>query len=192
MIRTFAYVHPIVAALALVTACQASCPSPAARVMPSALCRTSRLRITVTHAGAVTGDLGGYVRFTNRGPGTCRLSGWPTVTAAGAGAGRAVARQALHGMMFGAWQYRRSLPVVVLRPGVSGYAVVENGDNPVYGTTPCPHYRWLDIVPPGNVHGTRVSAWLADDDAYLPACTAFNGRPEIEVSVIVPGSDVAH
>ena len=33
---------------------------------------------------------------------------------------------------------------------------------------------------------------LFRDDAYLPACTAFNGRPEIEISVIVPGSEVAH
>ena len=146
----------------------------------------------MTHAGAVTGELGGYVRFTNRGPGTCRLSGWPTVTAVGPGTGRAVARRAVHGMMFGAWQYTSSLPAVVLRPGASGYVVVENGDNPVYGTAPCAHYRWLDIVPPGNARGTRVSAWLAVDDAYLPACTAFNGKPEIEVSAIVPRSDVAH
>ncbi len=37
-------------------------------------CRTSQLEIAMTHTGAVAGEVGGYIRFTNGGP--AGRSGW--------------------------------------------------------------------------------------------------------------------
>jgi hypothetical protein len=150
------------------------------------------LAITLTHTGAVMGELGGYLRFTNRGPGPCRLSGWPTVIAVNTALRGAPARRAVHGMALAGWQRPRSLPVLELPPGASGYAVVAAADIPGRGVKPCPHYRWLDIAPPGDARRVTVSAWLPNDAASLPACLAFNGKPDVQVSAVVPISALPH
>ena len=144
----------------------------------------------MTHTGAVTGEVGGYIRFTNRGTAPCRLSGWPKVIAVNAAGKPTTVRRALHGTMIGAWQYVPPLPVLRLRPGASAYAVVAAGDNPVYGSSPCPSYRLLRITPPRNSQQVTLSAWLPNDVTYLPACTGFNGSREIEVSAVVRLSDL--
>jgi hypothetical protein len=95
-------------------------------------------------------------------------------------------------MMLGGWLGPRSLPVLELPPGTSGYAVVAAGDVPGRGVRPCAHYRWLDIAPPGDARHVTVSAWLPDDDAYLPACLAFNRKPDLQVSAVVPRSALPH
>jgi Binding-protein-dependent transport system inner membrane component len=101
---------------------------------------------------------------------------------------QAPARRAVHGMMLGGWQRPRSLPVLELRPRASGYAVVAASDIPDRGVKPCSHHRWLEIAPPGDARRVTVSAWLPNDDAYLPACMAVNRKPGVQVSAVVPRS----
>src|SRR5690349_25114146 len=44
-------------------------------------CVTSRLKISLTNTGALAGQAGGYLKFTNDSGTPCRMSGWPAVTA---------------------------------------------------------------------------------------------------------------
>jgi hypothetical protein len=156
-------------------------------------CRTSELRITLAHTGAVTGVEGGYVRLRNRVDADCTISGWPTAIAVEADGRTIKARHALHGTMLGGWSYELPPPVLTLKPGTSAYAVIENGDNPVQNPTkPCPKARWLRVGPPGDPRRATLSAWLRNDLAYLPLCTAYNGSPELEVSTVVPLSVLPH
>lgn len=159
--------------------------APASPAPAMAVCRTAQLAIAMTHTGAVTGELGGYLTFTNRGPSPCRLSGWPAVAGVLPSHTPVPARRASQGMMLGGYRASRPLPVLRLRPGMSAYAVVANGDVPVHGTRPCPHYRWLRVTPPGNSRSVTMSAWLASDATYLPACRSWDGAPELMVSPVL-------
>ncbi len=159
-------------------------------------CRTSQLRIALTHTGAVTGVEGGYLRFMNRVNADCAISGWPMAVAVEANGRTIKARHAVHGMMLGGWSYKLPLPVITLKPGASAYAVIENGDNPVQNqqdpTKPCPKARWLRVAPPRDARLVALSAWLRNDLTYLPLCIAYNGSPELEVSAVVPLSVLPH
>ena len=107
------------------------------RARPEPVCTTSQLAITLTRKGvAVMGEVGGYLRFTNRGPAACQIGGWPGVTAVTA-AGRTIAAvRAWHGMMLGGWQYTPPLPVLRLAPGAAAYAVLAAGDHSARTTRP--------------------------------------------------------
>jgi hypothetical protein len=154
-------------------------------------CRASALKLTLVHTGAVTGEEGGYIQFTNQGRTSCRIDGWPTVVAqTKAGKATSVSR-ALHGIQFGGWQYAPPQPVLLM-PGASGYAVVAAGDVSAGPTTHCPTYRWLRVRPPGTSRYVMLSAWLPGAVTFMPACTSVTGSSEIEVSVVVPLSDLVH
>ena len=152
---------------------------------------TSQLTITLTRKGAaVMGEVGGYLRFTNRGP-ACQIGGWPGVTAVTA-AGRTIAAvRAWHGMMLGGWQYAPPLPVLRLAPGAAAYAVLAAGDHSARTTRPCPVVRWLRVTPPAGSGHVTLSARL-HGRVYLPACTSFRGTTEIQFSAVVPLVDLPH
>jgi hypothetical protein len=154
-------------------------------------CKVSELKITLVHTGAVTGRLGGYIKFTNQGHTVCRLDGWPKVIAQTSSGKSTEASRALHGTMLGGWQYEPPHPVL-LTPAASAYAVIEAGDLSSNGTTPCPTYRWLRVRPPAGAEYVKLSAWLPGDATFLPACTSATGSAEIQVSAVVPLSDLAH
>jgi hypothetical protein len=83
--------------------------------------------------------------------------------------------------MLGGWSYSKPVPVLILQPEQSAYAVVEGTDNPVGAATKCPApFTKLKVVPPGNSAGAVISAWLPYADAYLPTCSGG------EVSVLLP------
>ena len=42
-------------------------------------CVTSRLKISLTNTGALAGQAGGYLKFTNDSGTPCRMSGWPVI-----------------------------------------------------------------------------------------------------------------
>ena len=139
--------------------------------------------------GAVTGEVGGYLRFANAGRVACQLHGWPTVTAVTA-TGRTIrAVRALHGTMFGGWQYTLP-PRVRLTPGGAAYAVLAAGDRPVGTSGSCPVVRWLRVAPPASPGHVMLSARLYGR-VYLPACTSVSGSTEIELSAVVPLRDLA-
>jgi hypothetical protein len=154
-------------------------------------CTIPQLKITLTRRGAaVTGQVGGYLRFVNAGRAACQLHGWPKVTAITTSGQTIMAVRALHGTMLGAWQYTSPLPTVRLAPGAAAYAVLAAGDHSADGSTRCPSVRLLRVTSPGSSRHVALTAQLYDH-VYLPACTSASGSTEIEFSAVVPRSDLA-
>lgn len=174
----------------------ASAPAPSAPASSGtaglAACAASRLAITLTHTGALGGQAGGYLAFTNKGAGSCQITGWPSVTGvtkSGASGAFAHARST----MFGAWRYSSPAPVITLAPGASAYAVVAADDNPAGSAPNCPApYAELRVSAPGSTETTTLSAWLPGADTYLPTCASAAGKTTGETSYIVPLSSLPH
>jgi hypothetical protein len=155
-------------------------------------CSMSRLKITLTYTGALGGQAGGYLRFTNDGHGTCVLTGWPVVAGVTAN-GKATTFRHAHSTMYGAWQYSSPLPVLTLRPGSSGYAVVVADDLPVGSRTTCPSPDVrLRVGPPGSKNGVLISAWLPGARTYLPTCATISGADSGETSAITTLAALPH
>jgi hypothetical protein len=168
-------------------------PSPADSPAPGlAACATTQLKIGITHTGALGGQAGGYLRFTNDGTAACRMHGWPAVVALTA-AGHATTLRHAQSTMYGAWRAPASLPVVKLKPGESAYAVVAASDHPAgsAGNCPAPYVR-LRVSPPGSSGSVAVSAWLPGAGSYLPSCPSIDGSPTGEVSAITSLSSLPH
>jgi len=188
-----------VAACALVTAaCGVTSSDPASTgstptTSPAGAdaCTTTQLRVSLTHTGALGGQAGGYLRFTNDGTTTCQIEGWPAVVALTA-SGRAATLKHAQSTMYGAWHVPAPLPVVKLQPGDSAYAVVAADDQPA-GAASCPApYVRLRVSPPGRASSVVISAWLPGAGTDLPACAAVNGSPTGEISAITPLSGLPH
>lgn len=189
----------------VVTACGSQNPpsaaslatsSPAGTTMsprsPSTACVTSELKISLTNTGALAGQAGGYLRFTNDSGTSCRMSGWPTVIGLTA-TGRAMRLQHLRSSMFGAWHYTAPPPAVTLQPGDSAYAIVAADDKPAGGNTRCPApYVRLRVSPPGDPGDVTISAWLPGAASYLPTCTSVDGAPTAGTSTITTLSSLPH
>jgi len=137
------------------------------------------------------GEVGGYLRFANNGPGACQIGGWPAVTAVTAAGKTITAARAWHGTMLGAWRYVPPLPVLRLAPGAAAYAVLAAGDHSARTTRTCPAVRWLRVTPPAGSGHVTLSARLFDH-VCLPACTSYRGTTEIQFSAVVPLSDLPH
>jgi hypothetical protein len=155
-------------------------------------CLTSQLKIALTNTGALGGQAGGYLRFTNDSHATCRMTGWPVVTGLTA-SGKATTLRHARSTMFGAWQAPPTLPVLTLSPGESGYAVVAADDLPVGRQTSCPapDVR-LRVAAPGGKSTVLVSAYLPGAGTYLPTCTSISGSPTGETSAITSLSKLPH
>ena len=163
-------------------------PSPAT----NQACVTSQLNVSLSNTGALAGQAGGYLRFTNHSRTPCRMSGWPVVTGLTA-AGTATPLKHAHSTMFGAWQYTAPPPVVTLRPGDSAYAVVVADNQPAGNSTHCPApYVRLRVSPPGDAGTVTVSAWLPGAGSYLPSCTSADGSPTAATSTITTLASLPH
>jgi Protein of unknown function (DUF4232) len=149
------------------------------------------LEVTLMHSqGAVTGEVGGYLRFANIGHAACKIGGWPKVMAITDSGQRIRALRAIHGTMLGGLQYAVP-PLIRLAPGAAAYAVLAAGDQPASGPGRCPTVRLLQVFPPTNSRHFTMSARLYGH-VYLPACTSASGITEIEVSAIVRLAALAH
>jgi hypothetical protein len=168
------------AASAAGTATVPGSPSPASITA----CATSQLKISIIDTGALAGQAGGYLKFTNDSRTLCRMSGWPVVTGLTA-TGKATAMRRLQSTMFGAWHYTAPPPVVTLRPGDSAYAVAAADDHTAGSSTRCPApYVRLRVSPPDDSANVTISAWLPGARSYLPACASANGSPTAGTSAI--------
>ena len=172
--------------------------TPSAPTTPSApagglaACATAQLKVALTNTGALGGQAGGYLRFTNDGAAACQMNGWPAVVAVTA-AGQAATLRRAQSTMYGAWQAPSPLPVVKLQPGGSAYAVVAAADQPAGSAAGCPApYVRLRVSPPGTSAAAVVSAWLPGARSYLPSCAAIDGSTTGEVSAITPLSALPH
>jgi len=155
-------------------------------------CATSELKISLTNTGALAGQAGGYLKFTNDSGTPCRMSGWPAVIGLTA-TGQATRLRRMQSSMFGAWHYTAPPPVVTLRPGGSAYAIVAADDKPAGDNTHCPApYVRLRVSPPGNSGGVTISAWLPGAVSFLPACTSAAGSPTAGTSTITTLSSLPH
>jgi hypothetical protein len=164
--------------------------SPAAASIDA--CVTSQLKVSISRTGAIAGQAGGYLRFTNAGRIPCHMAGWPVVTGLTA-AGTATPLRHAQSTMFGAWQYTAPPPVVTLRPGDSAYAVVAADDQPAGHNAHCPApYVRLRVSPPGNSGDVIIAAWLPGAGSYLPACKSFDGSPTAKTSTITTLAQLAH
>lgn len=194
--RTAAMSALAAAACGLVmTACGSqSLPDAASSTSPASVdaCVTAQLKISIIDTGALAGQAGGYLRFTNDSRTPCRMSDWPAVTGLTA-AGKATRLRNLQSTMFGAWHYTAPPPVVTLRPGDSAYAVVAADDHPAGANTHCPApYVLLRVSPPGDSASVTVSARLPGAGSYLPSCTSASGSPTAGTSVITTLSSLPH
>ena len=155
-------------------------------------CATSQLKVSLSNTGALAGQAGGYLKFTNQSQTSCRMSGWPVVVALTA-AGTATPLRHAQSTMFGAWHYTAPPPVVTLKPGDSAYAVVEADNQPVGNNADCPApYVRLRVSAPGDSGNVTVSAWLPGAGSYLPACTSASGSPTAQTSTITPLASLPH
>ena len=174
------------------TACGGQHAPGAASSASIGACVTSQLKISITDTGALAGQAGGYLKFTNDSRTVCRMSGWPVVLALTA-TGSATRLRHVQSTMFGAWHYTAPPPVVTLQPGDSAYAVVAADDNAAGGNTHCPApYVRLRVSPPGDSENVTISAWLPGAVSYLPACTSADGSPTAGTSTITTLSSLPH
>lgn len=167
------------------TGTASTAPSAAA-----ATCGASQLRVTLTNTGALGGQAGGYLQFTNDGAAPCQLTGFPVVSGVTAG-GQVTSLKDAQSTMFGAWVEPSALPVLTLAPSQSGYAVVAADDHPAGSASCGSPYTQLRVTPPGSSGSVVVSGWLPGADSYLPACPAANGSSTAEVSAVTPLSGLA-
>jgi hypothetical protein len=170
--------------------------SPNTTVSPgspsAAACVTSELKISLTNTGALAGQAGGYLKFTNDSGTQCRMSGWPVVIGLTA-AGQATRLGRLRSSMFGAWHYTSPPPVITLQPGNSAYAIVAADDKPAGNSSRCPApYARLRVSPPGDSGNVTISAWLPGAVSYLPACASADGSPTAGTSTITTLSSLPH
>jgi hypothetical protein len=155
-------------------------------------CVTSQLKISLTNTGALAGQAGGYLKFTNNSGTPCRMTGWPAVTGLTA-SGQATRLRHLQLSMFGAWHYSAPTPVVALQPGDSAYAIVAADDKPAGNSNRCPApYAHLRVSPPGDSGHVTISAWLPGAGSYLPSCTSANGSPTAGTSTMTTLSSLPH
>ncbi len=176
----------------VITACGSQSSPEAASSASIGACVTAQLKISIIDTGALAGQAGGYLKFTNDSNSVCRMTGWPVVMALTA-TGSATRLRHVQSTMFGAWHYTSPPPVVTLRPGDSAYAVVAADDNPAGGNTRCPApYVRLRVSPPGDSGNVTISAWLPGAASYLPACTSADGSPTAGTSTITTLSSLPH
>jgi Protein of unknown function (DUF4232) len=169
----------------------AATPSPISAPAASD-CATSQLKISLIDTGALAGQAGGYLKFTNDSGATCRMSGWPSVTGLTA-TGQATPLRRMQSSMFGAWHYTAPPVVLMLEPGDSGYAVIAADDKPAGDNARCPApYEHLRVSPPGDSGSVTISAWLPGATTYLPACTSADGSPTAGTSTITTLSNLSH
>jgi len=155
-------------------------------------CVTAELKISIIDTGALAGQAGGYLKFTNDSRTLCHMSSWPVVTGLTA-TGRATRLRSLQSTMFGAWHYTAPPPVVALRPGDSAYAIVAADDHPAGASTHCPApYVRLRVSPPGDSGSVTISARLPGAESYLPSCTSASGSPTAGTSAITTLSSLPH
>jgi hypothetical protein len=155
-------------------------------------CVTSQLEISLTDTGALAGQAGGYLKFTNNSSTACRVRGWPAVIGLTAD-GRAIPLRRVQSTMFGAWHYSAPPPVVTLQPRDSAYAIVVADDKPAGAATRCPApYVRLQVTPPGDSQHVTISAWLPGAVSYLPACTSADGSPTAGTSTITTLASLPH
>ena len=176
----------------VLTACGSQNPPEAASSASTGSCVTAQLKTSITDTGALAGQAGGYLKFTNDSNSVCRMTGWPVVMALTA-TGSATRLRHVQSTMFGAWHYTSPPPVLTLRPGDSAYAVVAADDQPANVNTRCPApYVRLRVSPPGDSANVTISAWLPGAASYLPACTSADGSPTAGTSTITTLSSLPH
>jgi hypothetical protein len=149
-------------------------------------CRAGQLAISFVRRGAVMGQEGGLLRFTNVSGTSCRISGYPHVVAITKNGRDVHASRSLQSMLFATyWLHLRPVPKLTLPHGRSGYAVLGGADNPAAAGREnpkwqCPTARSLLVSPPGSRHRVTLSGFLwrsGSNQIYLPLC---DGRPWVE------------
>ena len=156
-------------------------PSPPSSAVARARCNTSQLGIDLAAPGFGAGNVGAWIRFTNKSTVPCQLHGWPRLVGVNA-TGETQARQTNTVMTFPSLQ---TPPTVLLAPNETAYAAFEGSDTPPDPGVKCPSdFLTLEVTPPGDTTPVSLSAWNDWLGAYQPACAG------LEVTMIVSTTDV--
>lgn len=168
-----------------VTPRSATRDTPTVRPSGAASCRADQLAISFVHKGAVMGEEGGLLRFTNTGRGTCTVSGWPRVVAVTGSGSRVPADRIAHPPMLFAtyWLHGPRVPRLALRHGASGYAILGGFDNPAASGRPatwrCPSARRFLVSPPGSRRQVNLSGFLWSSGGHAVDVPLCGGKPFI-------------
>jgi hypothetical protein len=116
------------------------------------------VRITVGQFGVGQGHFGGPLLFSNMGPDTCRLQGYPLVAASSArGHGRVDVARTPRGYLGGLLPGTSRLPVVILAPGGIASAILEGSSVAVARGPRCPPAGVLHVGIPGGQPATALA-----------------------------------
>jgi hypothetical protein len=147
----------------------------------TAACRNGQISVSVASGGAGLGHEAEILLFSNTGPSTCTLNGYPGVAGLSAQGAQVVQAQREPSGYLGGLQQGAAPPLVVLAPGQTASAMVEGTDVPV-GSTSCTSFPALLVTPPGFTTSTKVSVV-----GYGGNGGGFPGCSRIEVHPVVPG-----
>lgn len=154
-------------------------PSVAAAGAPP--CTNGHITVSDTGGGGAGGHEDQVLVFTNEGPSSCTLFGYPGVAGLNSEGQQAVqAHRSPGGYMGGLLPGITTFPVVSLAPGQTASAVVEGTDNPI-DARPCPYYPALLVTPPNLTKGVQVQVSDLGSQGF-PDCSG------IEVHPVVPGA----
>ncbi len=141
-------------------------------------------QLSVTYAGMTSGlgHFGVVIRLKNRSNTSCKIDGYPKVTALDA-AGNPVenAREAICGYL-GGLQCDGRPTAVNVAPGQSASALVEG--SALSSAKTCPVYAAFEVTPPGLTQATTIrltgSKWrIMDNSVGMPGCQPIDVHPVV-------------
>jgi hypothetical protein len=144
-----------------------------------AFCRPGQLTVQAGGAGMGLGHWGMSISFRNVSASTCQATGYPRVVAVDDhGAPAVVVPQTPGGYLSGLLGGVTAPPVVVLAPGQTATAGLEDQDAPVPPAQTCPTYPALLVTPPGQTTAVRldVPVTFCEDEQVHPLIPGSTGQ----------------
>ena len=158
----------------------------------SGSCDAAQLKISLTHTGALAGQAGGYLEFTNAGSTPCRMSGWPAVDRAdGRGPDHVAAAHAIEHVRRVALQFAGTdgEPAAGRLPPTRSWPPTTSPPE----AAPAPRAVHTPAGEPAGRFGKRRPSprGCPAPNSYLPACAAADGSPTAGTSTVTTLSDAA-
>lgn len=142
------------AAIATLAGCGGGGTNNAANVQPAAtstMCHTDDLSLSLRTGGGAAGSVYESLQFTNKGSGSCTMSGYPGVSFVTAGTGDQVGAAASRNPQHAA-------VTVTVAPGATAESVVQVVDYMNYSPAQCKatHVSGFRVYPPGETTAAYV------------------------------------
>jgi hypothetical protein len=142
-------------------------------------CTPARTKVSLGGGSAGLGHAGEVVLFTNTGPSSCTLVGYPgaaLVSATGRHGLLNIARTP-QGYLGGLSPSDKVDPVISLRPGERASALLEGEDSSAPSGGPCPRYEALLVTPPNQTVTVRLDQTFQICNPQIhPVVSGTSGR----------------